>query len=176
MNGVYKKEMRSYRTTMTGYVFVAFVLAVIGIYFAYINLNLASPDISGVFQSIQFIFLIIVPILTMRVIAEERKQKTDQLLYTLPLTVSEIVVGKYLALITMYAIPMGIVCIYPLILRQCGTVNMKTSYLAILGFFLLGCANLAIGLFMSSLTDNPVIAAVTSFGLLLICYLMDSAG
>lgn len=159
---------------MLGYVFIAFILAVVGLYFAYINLNLSSPDFSGVLDSIRFVFLVFVPIITMRVMAEERKQRTDQLLLTLPLTVSDIVAGKYLALVTLYAIPMGITCFYPLLMAQNGTVNLPAAYLSILGFFLLGCADMAIGLFLSSLTESPVIAAVMSFGVLLLCYLMDS--
>ncbi len=174
MTGVYKKEMRSYRTTMLGYVFIAFILAVVGLYFSYINLNLSSPDFSGVLDSIRFVFLVFVPIITMRVMAEERRQRTDQLLLTLPLKVSDIVGGKYLALVTLYAIPVAIICFYPLIMAQNGTVNLPAAYLSILGFFLLGCADMAIGLFLSSLTDNPVIAAVMSFGALLLCHLMDS--
>lgn len=174
MIAVYRKEIRSYLTSMIGYVFVAFMLAVIGIYFSFTNPNLSSPRFETVLQNVQFLFIIFVPILTMRVLAEERKQKTDQLLLTLPLAVSDIVLGKYLALVTLYAVPMAVVCIYPLILSQYGTVNMAVAYLSILGFFLLGCANMAIGLFFSSLTDNPVIAAVMSFGFLLSCFLMDS--
>ncbi len=174
MIAVYRKEIRSYLTSMIGYVFVAFMLAVIGIYFSFTNLNLSSPRFETVLQNVQFLFIIFVPILTMRVLAEERKQKTDQLLLTLPLAVSDIVLGKYLALVTLYAAPMAVVCAYPLILSRFGTVNMAVAYLSILGFFLLGCANMAIGLFFSSLTDNPVIAAVMSFGFLLSCFLMDS--
>lgn len=174
MIGVYKKEMRSYRTTMIAYVFIAFILVVIGIYFAYLNLNLASPRFEGVLESVQFVFLVFVPIVTMRVLAEEKKQRTDQLLLTLPLKVSDIVIGKYLALVTIYGIPMLIVCLYPLIMRQNGQVNLASAYLSILGFFLLGCANMAIGLFLSALTESPVIAAVMSFGVLLFCYLMNT--
>ena len=174
MIGVYRKEIRSYRTTMIAYVFAAFILAVIGLYFSFINLNLASPRFEGVLESVQFVFLVFVPILTMRVMAEEKKQKTDQLLLTLPLSVTDIVVGKYLALVTIYAVPMAIVCLYPVILAQNGEVNLVNAYLSILGFFLLGCANMAIGLLLSSLTESPVIAAVMSFGVLLLCYIMNT--
>lgn len=174
MIAVYRKEIRTYLTSMIGYVFVAFMLAVISIYFSFTNLNLSSPRFETVLQSVQFLFIVFVPILTMRVLAEERKQKTDQLLLTLPLKISEIVLGKYLALVTLYAVPMLVICSYPLILSRYGTINMAVAYLSILSFFLLGCANMAIGLFFSSLTDNPVIAAVMSFGLLLICFLMDT--
>lgn len=174
MSAVYRKEIRSYLTSMIGYVFIAFMLVVIGIYYSYLNLNLSSPRFEAVLESVQFLFIVFVPILTMRVLAEERKQKTDQLLLTLPLTVTDIVAGKFLALMTLYGVPMLIVCLYPLILSAFGTVNLAVAYLSILSFFLLGCANMAIGVFFSSLTENPVIAAVMSFGLLLVCYLMDT--
>ena len=174
MAAVYRKEMRSYLISMIGYVFIAFMLVMISLYFAYLNLNLASPRFEAVLQSVQFIFLIFVPILTMRVLAEEKKQKTDQLLLTLPLTVSDIVLGKFLAVVTLFAVPMLIVCTYPLILSRYGMINMAVAYMSILSFFLLGCANIAIGVFCSSLTENPIIAAVTSFGTLMICFLMDN--
>ena len=174
MGAVYRKEMRSFLTSMPGYIFAAFILAVIGIYYSYLNLNLASPKFENVLQSIEFVFLVFVPILTMRVFAEEKRQKTDQLLLTLPLKAESIVLGKYLALVTIYAIPMGIVCFYPAVLQTYGTVNMKVAYLSILAFFLLGCANMAIGMYCSSLTESPVISAVISFGVLLMLYLMNS--
>ena len=171
MNAIYRKEIRLYRITMIGYVFAAFILAAVGIYFSYINLNLSSPKFEAVFQNIQFVFLVFVPILTMRVLAEEQKQKTDQLLLTLPLKLWQIILGKYLALVTVYGLPMLIICTYPLILARYGRVNFPAAYLAILGFFLLGCADIAIGVLASSLTENPVIAAVISFGTLLFFYL-----
>ncbi len=173
MGAVYRKEMRSYLVSMIGYVFIAFILLMMSFYFAYLNLNLASPRFEAVLESIRFVFVIFVPILTMRVLAEEKKQRTDQLLLTLPLTVSDIVVGKFLAVATLFAVPMGIVCLYPLILARYGQVNLAVAYMSILSFFLLGCANIAIGLFFSSITENPIIAAVVSFVVLLVCYLMD---
>ena len=174
MTAVYQKEMRSYRITMPAYVFAAFILAVTGLYFSFLNLNMASPKFETVLQNIQFVFLVFIPIMTMRVLAEEQKQKTDQLLLTLPLKVGEIILGKYLALVTLFALPMLVVCIYPLILTRFGTINLTVAYLSILGFFLLGCALLALGLFFSALTESPVISAVLCFGFLLISYLMNS--
>lgn len=158
MIAVCRKELRSYRISMIGYVFVAFMLAVVSLYFAYQNLNLASPRFELVLQNVQFIFLVFVPILTMRVLAEEKKQKTDQLLLTLPMTVKDIVIGKYLAVVVLFTIPMLIICIYPLILTMFGSVNLPAAYFSILGFYLLGCANIAIGVFFSSVTENPVIS------------------
>ena len=174
MSGVYRKEMRSFRTTMIGYVFIAFLLAVIGIYFSFTNLNLSSPRFEALFENIQFVFLVVVPIITMRTMAEERRTRTDQLLFTLPLRTMEIVGGKYLALVSLFGGAMLIVCFYPLILLRFGQINLRAAYLSILGFFLLGCADLAIGLFCSSLTESPVIAAVLSFGTLLILFLMNT--
>ena len=176
MIAVCRKELRSYRISMIGYVFIAFMLAVVSLYFAYQNLNLASPRFELVLQNVQFIFLVFVPILTMRVLAEEKKQKTDQLLLTLPMTVKDIVIGKYLAVVVLFTIPMLIICIYPLILTMFGSVNLPAAYFSILGFYLLGCANIAIGVFFSSVTENPVISAVMTFGTLLVCYLMNTIG
>lgn len=128
MIAVCRKELRSYRISMIGYVFIAFMLAVVSLYFAYQNLNLASPRFELVLQNVQFIFLVFVPILTMRVLAEEKKQKTDQLLLTLPMTVKDIVIGKYLAVVVLFTIPMLIICIYPLILTMFGSVNLPAAY------------------------------------------------
>lgn len=174
MTAVYRKELRSYLTSMIGYVFIAFMLAVIGIYFAYQNLNIGSPRFELVLDNVQFVFLVFVPILTMRVLADEKKQRTDQLLLTLPLSVWEIVLGKYLAVVTLYAVPTVIICFYPLLLSCFGPINMPAAYFSILSFFLLGCADIAIGVFLSSVTENSVIAAVMTFGVLLACYLMNT--
>lgn len=174
MTAVYRKELRSYLTSMIGYVFIAFMLAAIGIYFAYQNLNIGSPRFELVLDNVQFVFLVFVPILTMRVLADEKKQRTDQLLLTLPLSVWDIVLGKFLAVVTLYAVPMVIICFYPLLLSTFGPVNMPAAYFSILSFFLLGCADIAIGVFLSSVTENSVIAAVMTFGVLLACYLMNT--
>ena len=120
-----------------------------------------------------FVFLICVPILTMRTLAEERKQKTDQLLLTSPVSVGKIIMGKYLALVTVFAVPMAIICFYPLVMSKFGDISFGTAYTAVLGFFLLGCANLAIGVFISSLTESQVIAAVLTFVLLFAFFMMN---
>lgn len=176
MTAVCRKELKSYKISMIGYVFIAFMLVVVSLYFAYQNLNLGSPRFELVLQNVQFIFLVFVPILTMRVLAEEKKQKTDQLLLTLPITVKDVVLGKYLAVVVLYTIPMLIICIYPIVLCFFGTVNLQAAYFSILGFYLCGCANIAIGVFFSSITENPVISAVLTFGTLLLCYLMNTIG
>ena len=150
-----------------------FILLLTGIYFSAYQLGAAYPRFEYTLNALTFVFLISVPILTMRVLAEERKQKTDQLLLTAPVSVGKIVLGKYFALVTIFAIPMLIMCLYPLLMSKFGTVSMGAAYTGILGFFLLGCANLAIGVFISSLTESQVIAAVLTFVFLFAFYMMN---
>ena len=106
----------------------------------------------------------------MRVIAEERKQKTDQLLYSLPITTTQVVIGKYLALLTVYLIPLCIICIYPLIFSQFGDVYLLTSYGSVFAFFVLGAALIAVGVFISSLTENQGFAAGIGIAVILLNY------
>lgn len=172
MIAVYKKELKSYLTSMMGYIFIFFILLLEGIYFTAYSIQSAYPIFEVTLNAITFIFLILVPILTMKVIAEERRQKTDQMLLTYPVSVPEIVLGKYLALATVYMIPIAVICCYPWIMAKYGTVSMAMAYTGIFGFVLLGLAQIAIGMFMSSVTENPVIAAVTCFILLFVSYMM----
>ena len=173
MTAIYKRELKSYLTSMVGYLFIFFILVLTGIYFSAYQLSAAYPKFEYTLSAVTFVFLIGVPILTMRVLAEERKQKTDQLLLTAPVSVGNIVIGKYLALVTVYAIPILVMCTYPLIMSKFGTVAFGSAYTAILGFFRLGCANIAIGVFMSALTESQVIAAVLTFVLLFAFYMMN---
>ena len=173
MKAIYKKEVKSYLTSMIGYVFIFFILLLEGIYFTAYNLQNAYPLFGTTLSAVTFIFLILVPVLTMKTIAEERKQKTDQLLLTAPISVWDIVFGKYLALVAVFAIPVVIMCFYPLIMSKFGTISYASAYTGILGFFLLGCANLAIGVFMSALTESQVIAAVLTFVFLFAFYMMN---
>ena len=173
MLAIYKREMKSYLTSMVGYLFMFFVLLIAGIYFSAYQLSAAYPKFEYTLNAMTFVFLIAVPILTMRVLAEERKQKTDQLLLTSPVSVSGIVMGKYLALVTIYAIPIAVLATYPLIMSKFGTVAFGSAYTALLGFFLLGSANIAIGVFFSAITESQVIAAVLTFVFLFAFYMMN---
>ena len=173
MLAIYKRELKSYLTSMVGYLFMFFVLLIAGIYFSAYQLSAAYPKFEYTLNAMTFVFLIAVPILTMRVLAEERKQKTDQLLLTSPVSVSGIVMGKYLALVTIYAIPIAVLATYPLIMSKFGTVAFGSAYTALLGFFLLGSANIAIGVFVSAITESQVIAAVLTFVCLFAFYMMN---
>lgn len=173
MMAIYKKELKSYLTSMQGYVFMAFIMLVLGIYFTAYNLNYASPDFGTTLNSVTFVFLIITPILTMRILAEEKRNKTDQLLFTSPVPIWKIVFGKYLGMVTIYLIPVVITLFYPLILAKYGTVSYPMTLTAIVGFFFLGCANIAVGLFLSSITESQVIAAVLTFVVLFCSFVMN---
>ena len=173
MTAIYKKEFRGFLNSMIGYVFIAFLLVVSGIYFTAYHLQAMYPKFSYTLQGVLFVFLIAVPVLTMRTLAEERKQKTDQLLLTAPVSVESIVMGKYLALVSVLGITILILALYPLILSQFGTISYAESYLSLFGFFLMGCTYLAVGLFISSLTESQVIAAVLTFLALFVSYVME---
>lgn len=174
MWAIFKREFRAYFQSVIGWVFLAAILALYGLYFFVYNLRSGYPYISYSLSAIAFIMLIAVPILTMRCLAEEKKSKTDQLILTSPITVGKIVVGKYLAMVAVFAIDMLLIATTPIILSAFGTIPMGESYVAILGFFLYGCACIAIGMFISSITESQVIAAVLSFAALFLGYMMDN--
>lgn len=173
MGAIYKRELKAYFTGMIGYVFIAFVLLFIGIYTTAYNLKYLYPMFEYVIDSTNFLFLIVVPILTMRAFAEERRQRTDQLLYSLPVRLTDVVLGKYLAMVTLFAVPTALISLYPLILSRYGAIALGTAYSSITGFFALGCCLIAVGLFMSSVTDNQLVAAVLSFAVLVLAFLMN---
>ena len=170
MTAVLKHELRNYFHTLTAYVFGAFLLAFIGLGATLYNLQAAVSNFEFVLSFGSLVFVVIVPILTMRVIAEEKKQRTDQLLYSLPITTTEVVLGKYLALIVVYLIPLAVVSVYPLIFARYGDVYLLTSYGSIFAFFVLGAALIALGVFISSLTDNQGFAAGIGIAVILFNY------
>jgi ABC-2 type transport system permease protein len=174
MGAIFEREVKSYFNTMTGYMVCAFLLLFAGVYTMAYNLNYGYPNFEYVLQGMSFIFMIVVPVLTMRSIAEERRQKTDQLLYALPVSMTRIVLGKYLAMLTVFAIPVAVLALYPLLLSSFGTVSFVTAYGALIGFAFMGAAFIAIGLFVSSLTENQAIAAVLSFLVLLLNYFLTA--
>lgn len=173
MLAIYKREFKSYFQSMVGCVFVAFLVAFTGIYFTAYNLNSGYPYFSYTLSGSLIVFIVGIPLITMRSFAEERKNKTDQLLLTAPVSLTKIVLGKYLAMISVVAIPNLIFCLFPLLIKMNGTAYLKTDYISIGVFFLLGCVYVAIGMFMSALTESQMIAFITTFGLLLILYLWN---
>ena len=170
MIAVLKHELRTYFRSRTAYVFGAFLLLFIGIGSVLYNLQAAVSNFELVLSFSCLVFAVIVPILTMRVLAEERKQNTDQLLYSLPITTPKVVLGKFLALLVVYLIPLAIVSLYPLIFSQYGEVYLLTAYGSILAFFVLGAALIAVGVFISSLTENQGFAAGIGIAAILLNY------
>lgn len=170
MIAVLKHELRTYFSSLSAYVFGAFLLVFVGIGAMLYNLQAAVSNFEYVLSFSSLVFVVIVPILTMRVIAEERKQKTDQLLYSLPISTTAVIMGKYLALLVVYLIPLCIISFYPLIFSQYGEVYLLTSYGSLLAFFIMGAALLALGVFISSLTENQGFAAGIGIAAILLNY------
>ncbi len=174
MKAVFRHELSSYFRTMTGYLFIGFLLLFVGVYSYVYNIQNSLANFEYVLSGMSFVFLLIIPVLTMGVIADEKRRNTDQLLYSLPLSMTEVVLGKYFAMLVVLLIPTAIICIYPLVLNLFGNVYLLKTFGAIIGFFFLGAALIAVGMFVSSLTESPAVAAGICFLLLLLNYFMSS--
>lgn len=172
MSAIFRHELSAYFTNVTGYVFGAFLLLFSGIYTMVYNLNMALANFEYVLGGMSFVFLVIVPILTMRVLAEERRQKTDQLLYSLPLTMTKVILGKFAALLAVFLLPVAVISLYPIILSAFGNVYLPAAFSAIAGFFFLGAALIAIGMFISSVTESQAVAAGVCFAAMLLNYFL----
>lgn len=170
MIAVWKHELSNHFHSLTAYIFSAFLLTFVGLGAMLYNIQSAVANFEYVLSFVCLGFTVIIPILTMKVIAEERKQKTDQLLYSLPLRTSQIIIGKYLALLVVYLVPLVVISFYPLIFAQFGDVYLLTSYGSMFAFFMMGAALIAIGTFISSLTDNLGFAAGIAVPVILLNY------
>ena len=170
MISVYKKELRSYFTGLTGYVAIALILLLTGIFIKVVAFDAKYMFIQNVLPSAAIILLLAIPIVTMSSFAGERAQKTDTLLYSLPLSTSKIVIGKYLAMMTVFSAPVAVISLVPFILKMYGNVDWFSIYTAISMFFLLISAMTSICMFTSSLCESQIIAAVLGSGALIVCY------
>ena len=174
MIAIYKKELRAYFNSMIGWMFLAFFFLGVGFYHAMINLLQGYGLLTYALTSVVIIIILIFPIFTMRIMAEETRQKTDQLLYTAPVSIVQIVLGKFLAMATIFAIGVAVVGLYPLSMIPYGDVVFVQEYVSLLGFFLMGCVYLAIGLFISSLMSSQILAAVLSIFVFLFSFFAGS--
>jgi len=174
MLAVFKRELQSYFYSAIGYVFMGCFLIIAGIFFTFGNIMSASSSVGTLFSNITFIFILIVPILTMKLMSDEKKSKTDQLLITSPLSLWSIVGGKFMAACAVFLITLGCTGIYIIILSSYGNVSALEVFANYLGFFLMGCCLIAVGLFMSTLSENQVASAISTFGVILFLYLLDS--
>lgn len=173
MTAIFKREFKSCFTGMIGWVIAAVSLFFLGLYFTNRNLLYASSDFASVLYTMTMILLFLLPAISMRSFAEERKNKTDQLLLTSPVSIPAIVAGKFLAELAVFALPLAAAVVMPLLLRAFGTVSLVAAYSALLGYLLLGGACLAVGTWISALTENQILAYLATFGALLVAYLMN---
>ena len=174
MKALYKHELSSLFTSFVAYIVTAVMVIFAGVFTSYICLKGHMGQFDYVLGNMSFVYVLIVPVLTMRSFAEERRQKTDQLLYSLPLGSVKIVLAKYFALLTVLLIPTVIIGLFPFVIIQYGMLNLAATYAALLGFFFLGASLIAVGLFISSITENQIIAAIITLGILLLNYLLAS--
>ena len=172
MKAVYIREVRSYFTGLTGAVFAAFLLLFAGIFTMIYNLNAGYANFEYAMGNMPFVFLVIVPILTMRTFAAEKRAHTDNLLYSLPVSMTKVVMGKYFALLTVFVLPVLAICFYPLVLSFFGEVYLPAAYGSIVAFLFLGAALLAAGMFISGLTESQAVAAGVCFAVLLVNFFL----
>ena len=172
MTAVFKHELHMMFSSLTAYVYGLFSLLAVGIYMMYYNLSIGYANFEYVFAGASFALLIMIPIITMRIIAEEKKQKTDQLLYSLPISTTQIVTGKFLAVLATAVLPLVIVVAYPIILSKYGNVYLPTSWGALFGYIMLTAALLSMGIFISSITESQAMAAGICFAAMVLNYYM----
>ena len=161
MRAIYKRELRSLFTSMAAYVFIAIYILIFSRYFIRYNLEGGATSISFAIIGCFWAYMLF-SLLTMRSLPEERKEKIDQLLYTSPVSVGKIVLGKYLAMCTVWLCTCLILCSMPLVIKSFGKAILGTDYALLFVYFLLGCAFIAICMFISSLTESQLISAIVS--------------
>ncbi|MBQ9631826.1 MAG: ABC transporter permease [Lachnospiraceae bacterium] len=174
MGAIYRREVGAFFSSSIAYVFLGVFFTICGFFFTIDNLGAGSVNLAGVFSTMFIISIVLIPVLTMRLFSEEKKQKTEQGLLTAPVSLTGIVLGKYFAALTVYLIAISIAFVYGVILALFGTVawlTLLSNYLAIL---LVGGAFIAVGLFISSLTENQVAAAIGGVVCLLAFFLVDT--
>lgn len=174
MKAIFKREVRSYFTGIVGWVVIAAIFAFIALYYAANNLIVGMPDFALILYNTEIVLLFVLPALSMRSFADERRNKTDQLLLTSPVGIPSIVLGKYLAQLVVFAVPVLLACLLPLTMGLFGTISYVSAYAALFGYFLVGAACIAIGTFISALTENQILSYLASFGVLLVGYMMNS--
>lgn len=174
MTAIFLREFKGYFNSMLGWVLTGVMLLFGGLHFTAVNLQGGYTDLSYTLYSFIIVLLIFVPLLCMRSFAEEKRSRTDQLLLTSPVSIPGIVMGKYLSLLAMFAVPLGVYALYPLLMKALGAANFTASYSGLLAYFFLGAALIAVCMYLSTLTENQIVAALSGFGVLLVCYLMPA--
>ena len=175
MLAIYRRELQGYFYSPIAYVFMGIFMLVSGIFFSLTNIMSGQAAFNGMLSSLTFLFMLIVPVLTMRLLSEERKNKTDQLLLTSPLSITSMILGKYFAALTVFLLTLVVSFIFPITLFMYGHPSIAEIVTGYIGFFLMGSALIAVGVFMSSLSENQVTSAVSTFGVLLLLWIGGQA-
>ncbi|MBE7063500.1 MAG: ABC transporter permease subunit [Clostridia bacterium] len=173
MKAIFYREIKAYFSTPVGYIFIGMFLAVSGYFFAASNLLPKLPDLGSVLSNMLMMFLFLIPVLTMRLLSEEKNSRTDQLLLTAPVSVRDIVLGKFFAATAIYLLTLGITLLYLLVIGIHGAPSYGKIFCNYLGFVLIGFAFISVGLFISSLTQNQASAAIATFASLLFLYAVE---
>lgn len=174
MFAIFKRELKAYFTSPLGYVFLAIFYAFSGLFFYIFSLSVGSTDISSVFLMMFIVLMVFVPLLTMRLLSEDKKQKTDQLILSAPVSLLSIVMGKFLAAYAIFAIGVAVMPVYGFVMSTFATVSWLPIWGNTVGLLLLGGIFVSIGLFISSLTENQMIAAIGGFFINLMILLMNT--
>ena len=170
MSAIFKREFKSYFCTPVGYIVVAALYFFLGLYFSMIY-SYGAPSIEVVIVSMSTVIIFVMPVITMRLFSEDRKQKVDQALFTAPVKLINIIMGKFFAALTLFMLPMAITLIYQILLMFTAEINWLTYLCDLLGVALLGSAIIAIGMFISALTESQIIAGI--FGLAVSFFIMQ---
>ena len=175
MTAVFKRELRSYFSTPVGFIVIAAFYFFLGLYFSLIYSS-GSPDLALVIVAMSTVIVFTMPILTMRLMSEDRRQKVDQALLTAPVSLTSIVLGKYLAALAVFAIGFAPTVIFEIIIAAYVSVNVMSYIYALFGMLLLGSALISIGMFISSLTESSVISAILTLVInILVLYMSNFA-
>lgn len=174
MGAIFRREIKAYFTSPIAYIFIAVFYVYTGMYFVGTNIYYATTDMSSVFSGVFTLMMIMLPLLTMRLMSEEQKQKTDQCLLTAPVNLAAIVMGKFFAALCVFLIGMAIYIPYVLVLyKLAGSIAWATVLGNMLALLLLGASFISIGMFISSLTENQIVAAIASFIVIMLFYMID---
>ena len=174
MSAILKKELKNYFNTVIGWGFLGFFVLITGYFFIAQNIISGNLNYNDTLASSMAMFMLLIPVLTMRQFAEEKRQKTDQLLYCSPVTIQSIVAGKFISASILFLIGIVITMIFPVILLQYGEVDFGLTIAGILGYFLMGLCIISVGIFISAITSNQLIAAICTFGSVFLLLMMDN--
>ena len=173
MLAIFKREIRAYFQTPIGYLYMGLFLLLTGIFYFFYNLMAGSSQFTGFLGSVLFIYLFAIPLLTMRLFSEEKRQKTDQLLLTSPVSITGIVCGKFLAALAVYVGTLLVTAAYAIVIAVYGDLQVTETLGSYIGFIFLGACYISVGLFVSAGTENQLTAGLVSFFALMFIWLID---